>query len=124
VRYALLCRGSEQREALGKRLRVPADCADHAKLLPVLLDGLPGAMDAPGRLAAIERCDALRKPDRFMALLQAATVAGVPVDLAAWRRWVDAVRGIDAGAIAQACAGDPARIKAALREARLQALLA
>ena len=124
VRYALLCRECDQREALGKRLRVPADCADHAKLLPVLSSGLPGTVDAPGRLAVIERCDALRKPDRFMALLQAATVAGASADLAAWRRWVDAVRGIDAGAIAQACAGDPARIKAALRQARLQALLA
>ena len=124
VRYALLCRECDQREALGKRLRVPADCADHAKLLPVLLNRLPGAVDAPGRLAAIEQCDALRKPDRFMALLQAAAVAGASVDSAAWRRWVDAVRGIDAGAIAQACAGDPARIKPALREARLQALLA
>jgi tRNA nucleotidyltransferase (CCA-adding enzyme) len=124
VRYALLCRGCDQREALGKRLRVPADCADHARLLPVLLSGLPGAADAPGRLAVIEQCDALRKPERFMALLQAAKVAGAPVDQAAWRRWVDAVRGIDAGAIAQACAGDPARIKPALREARLRALLA
>jgi tRNA nucleotidyltransferase (CCA-adding enzyme) len=124
VRYALLCRECDRREALGRRLRVPADCADHAKLLPVLLDSLPAAVDAPGRLAAIEQCDALRKPDRFMALLQAATVAGAPVDAAAWRHWVDAVRGIDAGAIAQACAGDPARIKPALREARLRALLA
>ena len=122
ARYALLCRGCEQREALGRRLRVPADCADHARLLPVLLDGLPGAVDAEGRLALIEQCDALRKPERFMALLQAAAVAGAPVDDAAWRRWVDAVRGIDAGTIARACAGDPARIKPALREARLRVL--
>ncbi|MGN6581685.1 MAG: CCA tRNA nucleotidyltransferase [Bordetella sp.] len=124
VRYALLCRECDRREALGKRLRVPADCADHARLLPVLLSVLPGAVDASGRLAAIEQCDALRKPERFMALLQAAEVTGAPVALAAWRRWVDAVRGIDAGAIAQACAGDPARIKPALRDARLNALRA
>jgi tRNA nucleotidyltransferase (CCA-adding enzyme) len=122
VRYALLCRGVGQREALGKRLRVPADCADHARLLPLLLSGLPRAVDAAGRLALIEQCDALRKPERFAALLQAAAVAGAPVDEAAWQRWTAAVRGIDAGAIARACAGDPARIKPALREARLRAL--
>ncbi|HEY0295237.1 MAG TPA: CCA tRNA nucleotidyltransferase [Bordetella sp.] len=121
-RYALLSRLSERREALGKRLRVPADCADQARLLPGLVDGLPGATDAQGRLALIEQCDALRKPERFMALLRAAAVVGAPVDEAAWQRRLDAVRGIDAGAIAQACAGDPARIKPALRQARLDAL--
>ncbi|CFU32055.1 tRNA nucleotidyltransferase [Bordetella pertussis] len=45
-----------------------------------------------------------------------------PVDLSAWRARVQAVRAIDAGAIARQCAGDPARIKPALRQARLQAL--
>ncbi|WP_019937197.1 hypothetical protein [Bordetella sp. FB-8] len=124
VRYALLCRRSGQREALGRRLRVPAECADHARLLPLLCDGLPRAGEAQGRLDLIERCDALRKPDRFTALLRAASVAGAAVDQTAWQHWVHAVRGIDAGAIAQACAADPARIKAALRQARLQALLA
>lgn len=122
ARYALLCLGCEQREALGRRLRVPADCADQARLLPLLCGGLPRAVDARSRLDLIERCDALRKPERFMTLLQAASAAGVQVDQAAWRHWVDAVRAIDAGAIARACAGDPVRIKAALREARLQAL--
>lgn len=121
-RYALLCRLSAQRDALGKRLRAPAECTDYARLLPVLLNGLPDAVAAEGRLVLIEQGDAVRKPERFMALLRAAAVAGVPVDEAAWQRWLNAVRGIDAGAIAKACAGDPARIKPALREARLQAL--
>jgi len=34
------------------------------------------------------------------------------------------VRGVDAGAIAKACAGDPARIKESVREARLERLRA
>ncbi|CPO24095.1 tRNA nucleotidyltransferase [Bordetella pertussis] len=55
------------------------------------------------------------------ALLQAAAIVA-PVDLSAWRARVQAVRAIDAGAIARQCAGDPARIKPALRQARLQAL--
>lgn len=121
-RYALLCRLSPEREALARRLRVPTECADQAKLLPEMLGGLPNADQPEGRLAVLERCDALRKPDRFMALLRAAAVVEPTVDIAAWRGWTDAVRGVDAGAIAKACAGDPARIKPALREARLRVL--
>lgn len=120
-RYALLCRLTEQREALGRRLRVPAECADHARLLPELLAGLPQSDGAEGRLAVIEQCDALRKPERFEALLDAAAVVA-DLDVAAWKRWSAAVRGIDAGAIARACGGDPSRIKPALRQARLAAL--
>ena len=121
-RYALLCRLSPERDALGKRLRVPAECADHARLLPELLQGLSGAATPEGRLAVLERCDALRKPERFVALLDAAAVVEPTLDTGAWRGWMDAMRGVDAGAIAKACAGDPAEIKPALRQARLQAL--
>jgi len=122
-RYALLCRLSGERAALGRRLRVPAECNDHARLLPVLLQGLAGSADAASRLALLEQTDALRKPDRFFELLDAAAVLG-PVDEPAWRRRVQAVRGVDAGAIARACAGDTARIKQAVREARLERLAA
>jgi len=121
-RYALLCRLSPGREALGKHLRVPTECADQARLLPQLLDGLPGANRPEGRLAVLERCDALRKPERFAALLQAAVIVAPSLARDAWLGWLDAVRGVDAGAIAKACAGDPARIKPALRQARLDAL--
>ncbi|MFT0545022.1 tRNA CCA-pyrophosphorylase [Allopusillimonas ginsengisoli] len=74
-------------------------------------------------LDLIERCDALRKPDRFLDLLAAAACVG-DVDVAAWRARVDAVRSVDAGAVARAAKGDPAKIKPALRQARLEALQA
>ena len=45
-----------------------------------------------------------------------------PVDIDAWRERAQAVRGVDAGAIARACAGEPARIKQSVRDARLQRL--
>ena len=122
-RYALLCRLTPQRDELARRLRVPTECADQARLLPLLLDGLPGGDSAEGRLLVLERCDALRKPERFVALLRAAAIVA-EVDVPAWRRGSEAVRSVDAGAIAKACAGDPARIKPALREARLRALQA
>ncbi|CAB3672076.1 Multifunctional CCA protein [Achromobacter ruhlandii] len=127
-RYALLCRLSPEREALGRRLRVPTECNDYARLLPEMLTGLdttqaPGADEADAQLALMERVDALRKPERFFDLLETVAVLR-PVAIGAWRERAEAVRGVDAGAIARACAGDPARIKQSVREARLQRLRA
>ena len=39
-RYALMCRLTPEREALGRRLRVPTECNDCARLLPEMLSGL------------------------------------------------------------------------------------
>lgn len=78
--------------------------------------------DAEVCLDLMERCDALRKPDRFLDLLGAAAICKKDVDQEAWRARVDAIRSIDAGAIAGTMQGDPAGIKNALRSARLQAL--
>ena len=139
-RYALLCRLTPEREALGRRMRVPTECNDYARLLPEVLAGLDAvergsdtgtdngtvmASDASteAQLALMERADALRKPDRFFDLLKTASILR-PVDMAVWQSRVDAVRGVDAGAIAKACAGDPARIKDSVRRARLDRLRA
>ncbi len=142
-RYALLCRLTPGRDAMGRRLRVPTECNDYARLLPEVLAGLdaadpsagqgasqgadpasrPGADPADAQLALMERADALRKPERFLDLLDAAAVLRA-VDRAAWQSRVAAVRGVDAGAIAKACAGEPARIKEQVRAARLERLRA
>lgn len=120
-RYALLCRLTPEREALSRRLRVPTECADQARLLPVLLDSFDAA-DADEQLRLIEQTDALRKPERFVALLETAAIVHDGDD-AAWRLRLDAARAVDAGAIARQCAADPQRIKSAVRAARLQALI-
>ncbi|CAB3931104.1 CCA tRNA nucleotidyltransferase [Achromobacter insolitus] len=126
-RYALLCRLTPERDAMGRRLRVPTECNDYARLLPEVLAGLDaveqGADPADAQLALMERADALRKPERFLDLLDTASVLR-PVDREAWQARVAAVRGVDAGAIARACAGEPARIKEQVRAARLQRLRA
>ena len=129
-RYALLCRLTPEREALGRRMRVPTECNDYARLLPEVLLGLDAAEQAANnsdateaQLALMERADALRKPERFFDLLKTAAILR-PVDMGAWQARVDAVRGVDAGAIAKACAGDPARIKDSVRQARLDRLRA
>jgi len=122
ARYAALCLHSPQREALGRRWRVPAVCADYARLLPEVLGGAHAA-HAADRLALIEKADGLRKPERFLELIQAAaTVAPAAVDVPGWQRTLDTVRGVDAGAIAQGLAHDPKGIKAAVHAARLAAL--
>ncbi len=135
-RFALLCRVSPGPEELANHLRAPTECRDYARLLPLVLQTLMrGAGGTPVDKASsplqdnpveewltlLERCDALRKPARFLDLLDAAACV-VDVDVAGWRQRVSAVRSIDAGAIAQACSGKPEKIKTALREARLMAL--
>ena len=119
-RYATLCLGSPERDALSARLKVPTECSDAARLLPLVTAQV--AADTPEAvLSLIERVDALRKPERFLALLEAAAIC-VAVDVAAWQLRLAAVRSVDAGAVAKANAGAPGNIKAAVRQARLLAL--
>ncbi len=126
-RYALLCRNTPDREAMSRRLRVPTECTDYARLLPDMLSGLDAidSSDAcvPQQMALMERVDALRKPERFFDLLRAVALLR-PVDMAFWQQRVDAVRTVDAGAIAKQCAGNPALIKDQVRQARLERLAA
>lgn len=119
-RFALLCRLSEAPGDVGKHLRAPSESQDYARLLPIVLSGMDVA-DVESNLDLMERCDAIRKPERFLALVRAARCVA-EVDAAEWQARVVAVRSIDAGAIAKAEQGRPERIKAALREARIQAL--
>ncbi len=132
-RYALLCRHSAP--GLQDRLRAPSACRDLARLLPGVLDRLadiqaaggasvPAPDDPAAWLALLESCDALRRPDRFEALLAAAACVLDGVDPALWSRRLAAVRAVDAGAIARAAGGDAARIRDGLRAARLRALAA
>ncbi len=124
-RFALLCHVSPSPEQIGKHLRAPSDCIACARLLPVVcrqLTAMAPAFAPPLVLNLIEECDALRKPDRFLDLIHAAGCV-VPVDIQAWDQWLQAVRGIDAGAVAKAVGGEPEKIKAALRQARLAALV-
>lgn len=132
ARFALLCRLSPQPEQVARGVRASSECIDYARLLPLVVAALPAAdaVSAEGatrsaalaRLDLIERCDGLRKPDRFVDLLAAAGCVS-EVAAAQWHARLDAVRSVDAGAIAKAQHGRPEQIKAALKEARLQALI-
>ncbi|MGB6008921.1 hypothetical protein [Castellaniella sp.] len=126
-RYAVLCRASTP--GLQDHLRAPSACRDLARLLPGMLGRMTaggGAVPEPDGpaawLALLESCDAMRRPDRFEALLAAAECVLDDVDPAVWMQRLAAVRAVDAGAVARAAGGDPARIRADLRAARTQAL--
>jgi tRNA nucleotidyltransferase (CCA-adding enzyme) len=70
----------------------------------------------------LESCDALRRPDRFEALLGAAACVRRDVRADVWLARLEAVRSVDAGAIARSAGGDPQRIRDKLRTARTLAL--
>lgn len=133
--------GHETRSAalaadVSARLRAPADCRDlavivareHGNVLKI------DSMDAAAKLDLLERCDALRRPQRFVECLDACEAdyrgrtgyADRPLPMReAWQRALDAVRAVDAGAIAarvRAEGASDAQIPVALRDARLAAL--
>lgn len=167
-RYAVLCLDTSESKALATRLRVPSECVDMARLLPLVLaamlqlseklstnkggandsaiaitrlrdashgadNGLPSSSEvchalkdaehADAVLSLFETCDALRKPERFEALLQTAGSVDTAINVAreAWQSWLQVVLAVDAGAAARS-ASAPDQIKQRVRAARLAAL--
>ena len=132
-RVAALCSelASDAVLRLCEHLKVPADCRDLAVIYVRHRAELRQAstLDA-ARLAELVRAtDGLRQPERFGGLIATAAVcaAGAGVTYASaeqrLRLALAAVRGIDAGAIAQQVAS-PAAIQQALRSARETAVAA
>ncbi len=119
ARYALFCLDTEARAELAKRLKVPTECVDVARLLPVVLTRL--ATRAPeDTMSLFDNCDAIRKPERFDLLLETASLVQA-FDAQWWRLRLQIVLSVDAGAAAKTAA-EPAQIKQAVRAARLAAL--
>ncbi len=119
-------------EPLCERLRVPTECRDVARLVARFHGDMHkvGQLRPDTQLKILERCDALRRPARFEEVLGACEAdyrGRLGWDekeyLAAetWRKALAAVRAVDAGVIAQACA-DPQRIPARIHDARVAAL--
>ncbi|MGE4338021.1 MAG: CCA tRNA nucleotidyltransferase [Pigmentiphaga sp.] len=129
ARYALACLPVAEAAGLHRRLRVPVECADMARLLALWRDalstsneaGLPDTAEAV--LDRIERCDGLRKPSRFAAVLVLAAMMW-PRQVAQdrWGAALAAVREVDAGAVARRQTGGGMAIREAVRAARLAAL--
>ena len=125
-------KSADRARAVSERLKAPLDCRD----LAVLLAREHGILHRAAELRPatvvklLERADALRRPERFERLLQAAAcdfhgrpgIAERPYAQAdIWRAALAAIQSVDAGAIARACA-DKADIARRVHEARVDAV--
>ena len=125
-------RGVRLATALCERLRVPNDCRDLALLAARYHGDVHRAAELRSStlVTLLERTDALRRPERFQRLLEACQC-----DFNGRLGWADrryesdrrllailaAVRTVDAGAIALACA-DKTKIPAMVHAARVAAV--
>jgi tRNA nucleotidyltransferase (CCA-adding enzyme) len=123
-------------EAICERLRVPIECRDVARLVARFHGDMHRVEDlrADTMLSVLERCDALRRPERFELILLACEadyrgrLGWEERDYAAaavWRAALAAVRAVDAGGIARAATregGDVQAIAASIGRARVAAL--
>ena len=132
VRFAVLMLAVPvaQINALSERLRVPNDCRELAVMAAREQAVVAGALalGADELVSLCERCDGLRKPQRFVQMLNAIACDVQADDPAfpqsAWlQTMLAAVRGVDAGALAQACAHEPKRIPAVIHAARVEAVM-
>lgn len=127
VRFAALTRVLEPEavEALCAKIKAPAGCRDLAMLAArhgnALVDA--ASLDAEELLGVLEATDAWRRPERFVALVQATLAGETNVEPARQRlrRAHEATLAVDAGAVARQHK-TPGEIKNAVAQARLAAL--
>jgi len=133
-RFALVVFGApsvQATRALSERFKAPGDCRDLALLARRHGEAIKRArtLGAPGLLALLEHCDALRRPERFDELV--ALLACVERGERGWveipymprvvlRRALGAATGVDAAKIAAQSAKSD--IAAKLRRARIAAI--
>jgi tRNA nucleotidyltransferase (CCA-adding enzyme) len=128
-------------EQVCKRLRVPTECRDLAVMTAREHGNVGRALQLRSNTVVklLERCDAFRKPARFVQMLQATecdsrgrigadgscSYADAPFpQMAHLETAMAAARGVNAGAIAQGCADNPQRIPEMVHNARVRAVKA
>ncbi|AJC15696.1 multifunctional CCA addition/repair protein [Pandoraea sputorum] len=116
------------------RLRVPVECRELAQVVAREHGNIHASQKfgAGALVRLLERCDALRKPERFVEVLQAceADARGRGGDFATapypqrerLLAALDAARSIDAGAVAGQYADNPGKIREAVQAARIDAV--
>ena len=130
-------RSVELADRVCHRLKIPNDCRDLALMAAREHGNVLRAQELrPATIVKmLERCDAFRKPQRFIGMLQVAECAHhgrigfearpFPQKLRL-QQAMEAARAVDAGAIAQAVArnhpAQPARIPEAIHQARIAAV--
>ena len=135
VRFACLVHALPTTAALAAlcaHLRVPTDCKDLAEIVwreRRALQGLKGETPAQ-QMALLERCDAIRKPQRFAEMLLACECIDAAAESASIQRlWrldgLRRVQSVDTAAIAQAAQSSGLsgpQIGDLIRQARVAAL--
>jgi tRNA nucleotidyltransferase (CCA-adding enzyme) len=131
VRFATLLRflpGTGAVESASARLKAPSECRDLAVLSTRECARVFASATLPPEelLGLVERCDALRRPARFIELIEACDCARGPgagafAQRELLRTVLSAVQSVDAGAIA---ATRPADLPGAIHAARLAAIQA
>jgi tRNA nucleotidyltransferase (CCA-adding enzyme) len=127
-------RGAKLAAALAERLRVPGPCRELGDVVAREHGHIhrSAVLGAAATLRLLERCDALRRPERFAELLDACACDfhGRPgFEHTAYRprdvllTALAAAQTVDAGAVAAACA-DKGRIGEQVHEARVAAVRA
>ncbi|MFK0377284.1 multifunctional CCA addition/repair protein [Pandoraea sp. NPDC090278] len=118
------------------RLRVPVECRELAQVVAREHGNIHASQKfgAGALVRLLERCDALRKPERFVEVLEAceADARGRGGDFATapypqrerLLAALDAARSIDAGAVAGGYAYNPGKIREAVQAARIDAVAA
>jgi tRNA nucleotidyltransferase (CCA-adding enzyme) len=124
-------------EQVCKRLKVPTECRDLAVMTAREHGNVGRALQLRPKtiVTLLERCDAFRKPARFVQMLLAtecdsrgrigpnASYADAPFpQLAHLETALAAARGVNAGEIALACADTPQRIPEKVHAARVKAV--
>lgn len=110
--------------AIAEKLRLPVECRDLALLLAHQRTALmqPTVLSAEDRLNTLERCDALRRADRFRLLLAVLPILGAaPHVVNQWLQIQAAAANVDAGAIALAVRTQE-HIPRRIRDARIEAI--
>lgn len=132
--YGHEARSAELAQAVSERLKAPVDCRDLAVMVAREHGILARAAELrpETRVKVLERCDALRRPERFAQMLAAAACdyhgrggerPAQWAPAAIWQAALAAVRTVDAGAIARACS-DKAHIPQQVHAARVAAVKA
>ena len=121
----------QQIEALATRLKIPNECRDLAVMCARELACIDqsASLDAIALVGLIERCDGIRKPDRFLDMLrvvectQLAQSSGSALPTTRLlAKILTAARAVDGGAIAVRCKQNPAEIAQHIRHARIDAV--
>jgi tRNA nucleotidyltransferase (CCA-adding enzyme) len=125
--------GAALAEQACKRLKIPNDCRDLAKMAArehTAIDQV-GNLDADSIVTMLERCDAFRKPERFLDMLRVTEChfrsrsgnerrpypPGAYLTVA-----LEKASSVDAGAVARLHVSNPKQIPAAVHAARVAAI--